>query len=283
MPGIYNLAWTLAWAISGRGDETLLDTFELERRHVGIAAAAQSVANLDGLFEVVAALGLTRRAVSQLPQWLSAIPRWMPQRPMRPLVRGLTALAYQRFRLAQSVARVGQRIRRRAAAAIAEQGTHYRNWGRHLGVRYRRGAVLDDGLAPPPDDPQCYMPRVRAGGRLPLSWLLNRDRRVSTLDMLSCDQLTLLVSAAGRSGWSVAVQGLPLSRCWSTTARATSSIRSRRCRSRCAGRSHRRPHRCSVAPGPTRDRGPAAGAIRCRCADIGLTKGSDGWMTRTRR
>lgn len=71
MPGIHNLAWTLAWVISGRADETLLDTFELERRHVGIAAAAQSVANLEGLFEVVAALGLTRRGVSQLPQWLA--------------------------------------------------------------------------------------------------------------------------------------------------------------------------------------------------------------------
>jgi 2-polyprenyl-6-methoxyphenol hydroxylase-like FAD-dependent oxidoreductase len=208
---VHNLAWKLAWVVFGRAREALLDTYELERRPVGIAATADSVANFEGLFEVLAALGIPRRAVRLLPRAVAAIPEWLPRRPVRALIRGLTTLAYQRLRLAKSPGRVGQRIRRRAAAAIAGQGPHYRSWGRDLGVRYRCGAVIDDGLPPPRTDPQFYSPRVRAGGRLPHSWVEARNGRVSTLDLVSRDELTLLVSAEALTAWSAAAEGLSMS------------------------------------------------------------------------
>jgi 2-polyprenyl-6-methoxyphenol hydroxylase-like FAD-dependent oxidoreductase len=208
---VHNLAWKVAWVVFGRASEALLDTYEQERRPVGIAATADSVANFEGLFEVVAALGIPRRAVRLLPRAVAAIPEWLPRRPVRALIRGLITLAYQRLRLAKSPGEVGQRIRRRAAAAIAGQGPHYRSWGRDLGVRYRCGAVLDDGLPLPSDDPQFYSPHLRAGGRLPHSWVEARDGRVSTLDLVSRDQLTLLVSAEGHTAWSHVADGLSMS------------------------------------------------------------------------
>src|SRR5882757_9694677 len=125
---VHNLAWKLAWVVFGRAREALLDTYELERRPVGIAATADSVANFEGLFEVVAALGIPRQAVRLLPRSVAAIPEWLPRRPVRALIRGLTTLAYQRHRLANSPSRVGNRIRRRAAAAIAGQWPNYRSW-----------------------------------------------------------------------------------------------------------------------------------------------------------
>lgn len=208
---VHNLAWKLAWVVTGRAGETLLNTYEQERRPVGIAATADSVANLDGMFEVVAALGLPRRAVRLFPRVVAAVPAWLPRRPVRAVIRGLTTLAYQRLRLAKSAGRVGQRMRRRAAAAIAGQGPHYRSWGRDLGVRYRCGAVMDDGLSPPRNDPQFYIPCVRAGGRLPHSWVADRGRRVSTLDLVSRNELTLLVSAENHTAWSLAAEGLSMS------------------------------------------------------------------------
>jgi hypothetical protein len=208
---VHNLAWKLAWVVTGRAGETLLDTYEQERRPVGIAATADSVANLEGMFEVVAALGLPRRAVRLLPRVVAAVPAWLPRRPVRAVIRGLTALAYQRLRLAKSAGRVGRRMRRRAAAAIAGQGPHYRSWGRDLGVRYRCGAVMDDGLSPPRYDPQFYIPCVRAGGRLPHTWIEDRGRRVSTLDLVSGNELTLLVSAESRTAWSLAAEELSMS------------------------------------------------------------------------
>jgi 2,4-dichlorophenol 6-monooxygenase len=208
---VHNLAWKLAWVVTGRAGETLLDTYEQERRPVGIAAAADSVANLDGMFEVVAALGLPRRAVRLLPRVVAAVPAWLPRRPVRALIRGLTTLAYQRLGLAESAGRVGQRMRRRAAAAIAGQGPHYRSWGRDLGVQYGRGAVVGDGLPPPRNDPQFYTPCVRAGGRLPHSWVQDHGRRVSTLDLVSRNELTLLASAESHTAWSLAAEGLSMS------------------------------------------------------------------------
>ncbi|WP_186273321.1 FAD-dependent monooxygenase [Mycobacterium kubicae] len=208
---VHNLAWKLAWVIAGRADEALLDTYERERRPVGAAATADSVTNFDGMFDVVAALGLPRPAVRMLPRAVAAIPDWAPRRPVRAVIHGATTLGYQRFRLAQSPGRIGQRIRRRAAAAIAKQGPHYRSWGRDLGVSYGRGAVIADRLPPPLSDPEFYIPSVRAGGRLPHVWLEDGDRRVSTLDLVHRDALTLLVSKASQFVWSSAAEGLSLS------------------------------------------------------------------------
>jgi hypothetical protein len=208
---VHNLAWKLAWVIAGRADEALLDSYERERRPVGTAATADSVANFDGMFDVVATLGLPRQAIRMLPQCIAAIPDWVPRRPVRALIRGLTKMGYQPFRLAKSPGRVGQRMRHRAAAAIAQQGPHYRSWGRDLGVRYERGVMIDDRLPAPVSDPEFYIPSVRAGGRLPHVWLEERDRRMSSLDLVSRDDLTLLVSERSHAEWSVAAQGLSLS------------------------------------------------------------------------
>ncbi|MGV9713756.1 FAD-dependent monooxygenase [Gordonia sp. NPDC003424] len=208
---VHNLAWKLAWVVVGGASDALLDTYEQERRPVGIATTADAVANFEGLFDVVAALGIPRHAVRLLPRAVDAAPPWLPRRPARALVRGFTTLAYQRLRLATAPGRVGRRVRHRAAAAIARQGPHYRNWGRDLGVRYRHGAVIDDGLPPPIDDPEFYSSRARSGGRLPHSWATSRDGRVSTLDLVSRDTLTLVVSAEAAAAWCQAAERLSMS------------------------------------------------------------------------
>jgi 2-polyprenyl-6-methoxyphenol hydroxylase-like FAD-dependent oxidoreductase len=208
---VHNLAWKLAWVVFGRAREGLLDTYEQERRPVAIAATADSVANFEGLFEVVAALGIPRQAVRLLPRAVAAIPEWLPRRPVHAVIRGLTTLAYQRLRLANSPSRIGNRIRRRATLVIAGQGPHYRSWGRDLGVRYQCGAVMADGLPSPSNDPQFYSPRVRAGGRLPHCWVESCDGRVSTLDLVSRDELTLLTSAGGYTAWSAPAKELSMS------------------------------------------------------------------------
>jgi 2-polyprenyl-6-methoxyphenol hydroxylase-like FAD-dependent oxidoreductase len=208
---VHNLAWKLAWVIAGRADEALLDSYERERRPVGAAATADSVANFDGMFDVVATLGLPRQAIRMLPRGIAAIPDWVPRRPVRASIRGLTKLGYQPFRVAKSPGRIGQLIRRRAAAVIAKQGPHYRSWGRDLGVRYERGALISDRLPAPVSDPEFYFPSARAGGRLPHVWLEERDQRMSSLDLVNRGDLTLLASERSHSEWSLAAEGLSLS------------------------------------------------------------------------
>ena len=52
---------------------------------------------------------------------------------------------------------------------------------------------------------------MRAGGRPPHSWIDDRGRRVSTLDLVSRNELTLLVSADSRTAWSLAAEELSMS------------------------------------------------------------------------
>jgi 2-polyprenyl-6-methoxyphenol hydroxylase-like FAD-dependent oxidoreductase len=208
---VHNLAWKLAWVLSTRADDVLLNSYELERRPVGVHATADSVANFDGLLDVLAALGLPRRVTRRLPTISAALPRWVPRRLARKGLGGLTSLGYQPLRVAASAGWLGRKIRERAAAVIAEQGPHYRSWGRDLGVCYRDGAIVADALAAPVTDAQFYVPRVRAGGRLPHAWTDGGNQRLSTLDLIDRDKLTLLASVSAWAAWSKAAADMPVS------------------------------------------------------------------------
>jgi 2-polyprenyl-6-methoxyphenol hydroxylase-like FAD-dependent oxidoreductase len=206
---VHNLAWKLAWVLGGLATEELLDTYEQERHPVGRSAADDSLANIEGLFDVIGALGLPRRAARLLPGAVAALAR-LPRRPARALMRRSTALAYRRFELASAPGAAGQRRRRRAAAVIGRQGKHFRSWGRDLGVVYQRGAVVVDGLPQTHCDPEFYVPSARAGGRVPHRWTEHRGRRQSTLDLIHRDRLTALVAAREEAGWARAARGLPI-------------------------------------------------------------------------
>ena len=207
---VHNLAWKLAWVLTGRASDGLLDTYGQERWPLGLTATADSIANFDGLLDVVADLGMSRRVVRGLPLVLAGIPQWVPRRVVRAVIGALSALGYQRLRLPASSGRTGRRIRRRVAATIAKQGAHYRSWGRDLGAHYGAGAMVPDGLPAAVIDPEFYTPSVRAGGRLPHVWLGDGEKRLSTHDLVAKDQLTLFVSTSAHAAWSAAVAHLPV-------------------------------------------------------------------------
>ena len=165
--------WRGSWpgSIAGRAGEALLDTYEQERRPVGMAATADSVANLEGMFEVVAALGLPRRAVRLLPRARRRHPDVGAAAPSA----GSHPWTHHAGISTASPGQVGGQGRsadpapgrsghRRTGSALPQLGTRPRG-----AIPMRRRD--DDGLPPPPIDPEFYMPCVRAGGRLPHSWV----------------------------------------------------------------------------------------------------------------
>ena len=97
---------------------------------------------------------------------------------------------------------MGNRVRERAAVAIARQGPHYRSWGADLGGSYLGGAVVTDGKPHPPQDPEFYTPTALVGGRLPHAWLDEGGTRQSTLDLIRNDRPTLMTPAAAESQWA---------------------------------------------------------------------------------
>lgn len=199
---VHNLAWKLAWDITGRTPTALLDTYESERRPIGIANTEHSVKNFDGLTEVFEALGLPRSGMHALQalagsRTMTALPHQVSRKVFSALMSaGLRVLA-----LAASPGRIGRLIRRRAAAAIPGQSQNYRTWGLDLGVRYERGFLTSSDDFGGTRKVEIYTPDVLVGGRVPHAWVVHDGARKSTLDLAARDSLTILTAPGYASSW----------------------------------------------------------------------------------
>jgi 2,4-dichlorophenol 6-monooxygenase len=197
----HNLAWKLAWEISERAPANLLDTYEAERRPVGIANTEHSVKNFDGLKDVYAALGLPRSGSTVLQALAGSRPMAAARPASRWMLTALMAVAMHRIGRVTSRGRIGARVRTRVAEVIARQGGHFRTWGLDLGVHYRHGFLDDGAVSDDVVNVEFYRPIVRVGGRLPHAWVQHHGERVSTLDLPARETLTILAAPQHTSGW----------------------------------------------------------------------------------
>ena len=71
--------------------------------------------------------------------------------------------------------------------------------GLQLGFAYSAddGLVADDGFAPMPVENvvRDYVPSTQPGGRMPHAWIEKDGRRISTLDLIGTDHVTLVTSS----------------------------------------------------------------------------------------
>ena len=176
----YNLAWKLALVLSGHAGEGLLDSYDDERRPVGVQVVSRAVEGMENQGAAVAALGL-RRGQSPEEGWAS-----------------LNELASDTLRAAER--------RDELAAAVALQ--HYRTnaHGVELGQRYTSSVVVEEAtpFPEPTRDPVLYYhPTTHSGAYLPHAWV-ERDRHmVSTLDLVGHGRFCLIVGIGGEP-WSKA-------------------------------------------------------------------------------
>jgi len=163
---VHNLLWKIAAVEAGRAPESILDTYEAERRPVAQFNSDQSLINAFKLIEVPIAFGVTEDVEASV------------------------------VAMHETLADPGRRAG--VAAAIANQAIHFDLLGLQLGHSYSGDLVIDDGTeAPVLEEPaRDYLPSSRPGARLPHAWLPD-DR--STLDLIAPDVPTLLV-AAGSEG-----------------------------------------------------------------------------------
>jgi 2,4-dichlorophenol 6-monooxygenase len=173
----HNLAWKLAAVLEGRAPETLLDSYESERRPVAQANADQSLRNALRLLEVTAALGVSDFSAASRAR--------------------MTATLADPVGLA------------RVEQAIAAQAEHFDMPGLQLGFCYGEGALLRDAAEPPagPGDPRTFTPSAVPGSRLPHTWVRDGEARASLLDWVPADRFLLLAGPEGE-GWTSAVAAL---------------------------------------------------------------------------
>ncbi|WP_432947822.1 FAD-dependent monooxygenase [Kribbella sp. CA-253562] len=177
----HNLAWKLAAVVQGRADESLLNSYEPERRPVGMHNVDWAM--FSALHHVV----------------LDAAVGFSPGTP--PAMRKIACEAY----FADTPA--GEYRRRRAAEAISVLRAEFQAHDLELGYAYDAGAIVPDGSPVPPRDPMgcVYRPTTRPGHRLPHAWI-DPGRQVSTLDLSARGRAFVLITGSDGARWCSAAK-----------------------------------------------------------------------------
>ena len=178
----HNLAWKLAAVLKGEAHDSLLDSYEAERRPVAAFNIQWALMTFQNHQLTDAGIGL---------------------------VRGNAELSQANFRRYFADDAEGRTRRARLAQIMEVQRMEWQAHDIELGYHYELGAVMPDGTPTPERDPlgQTYVPTTRPGHRLPHAWLERDGRKISTLDLVRPGRFTLLTGRQG-SAWADAAATL---------------------------------------------------------------------------
>lgn len=173
----HNLAWKLAAVIKGKAGASLLDSYEPERRPIGMRNVDWAMFTFLNHFVQDAGLGLV---------------------PGAPVEQNRAA-----FELLFSDTPMGRTRRQRVKETFDTQRTEFHAHDIEMGFVYEKGALVPDGSEAPESDPMGsrYIPTSRPGHRLPHAWLVNGEKEVSTLDFTGASENFVLLTGEAGGAW----------------------------------------------------------------------------------
>ncbi|KIW43555.1 uncharacterized protein PV06_04646 [Exophiala oligosperma] len=159
-----NLAWKLAFVVQGKSSPSLLDSYEAERRPIGIRNSDWAFFSFSNMNVLTAAVGL---------------------------VPGQKEMNHARFAQLFEDSDRGRAALHHVRRVLHTQNVEYTAHNIELGFDYARvgagGVLVADGTPAPPVDPegQVYVPTTRPGHRLPHAWIIRDGKVVSTHDLVT--------------------------------------------------------------------------------------------------
>jgi 2,4-dichlorophenol 6-monooxygenase len=177
----FNLAWKLAFVLSGKAGDGLLDSYHDERQPIGqhlVERANKSMAN--------------NAAIPLALGWSDDQREDEGWARLETLFEDTPEAAERRSKLD-------------AAVALG----HFRSnaLGMELGQRYNSCAVVSDGTpfpAPKRDSELYYEPTTHPGCYLPHAWIEHGNKEISTLDVVGRGRMCLVIGLGG-AAWAKAV------------------------------------------------------------------------------
>jgi 2,4-dichlorophenol 6-monooxygenase len=181
---VHNLSWKLAAVLGGYAGESLLETYEHERRPVDGRNVQRSMENAAAHFELGATFGLDPSATAEA-NWAQ----------MRRIWSGKREDAEHRSRALRAI--------RRITMEGNELNVEY-------GYRYASTAVVADGSPEPRpiDDVRLYEPSTRPGSPLPHAWIDDEDGVRRPLKDLVKPGRFLLIAGEDGERWCSAARAL---------------------------------------------------------------------------
>lgn len=220
-----NIAWKLAAIIEGRADDSLIDSYETERKSVIQLFSEQSVSNHFKLDEVTKHLNITNRSLIAVTKAFESAPlKWLPARFRGALADAMMKLAFSKTRLLGRTTRQARRLREKIAEAIPGQLEHFVSTGLEFGYAYTSGLVIPEAAPQPRIGAGVvdYQPTTWPGARLPHVLVRHEGQSRPLIDLVDKRKFTLIVHDTG--AWMQA-----LSRCSDKTRQHLSIAEAQPC------------------------------------------------------
>ena len=200
----YNLCWKLAMVLKGEAKESLLDTYESERKPVIERNCMESRKNSIDIFEVPNALGLNQKDATRMAKFLD-----------QPFLKFFSKNSRERFKsfMTTPVEWNMKRIRKNKKKIseiqniIQNQRPHFDRIGLDLGFEYTSEVILPEertqATTKEHSDVTIYKPSTRPGCRFPHFWL-DQKNKISSHSLLSYEKFTLILGSKANS-WQEAI------------------------------------------------------------------------------
>ena len=184
----HNLGWKIAQCIYSNSKNSLLNSYENERRPVAENNAKESLENFEKLFDVFESIGLPKDGAEKLAKFkasklIKLLPTFLNER----LIAILQSIAKAKIKGAIKSPNKNKKI----LSTIKEQIPHFDRIGLDLGYIYDGDAVHSKEIVNKPSTVTKYLPLCSPGARLPHLWL-NSSKTLSSHSLLDYTKWTLL-------------------------------------------------------------------------------------------
>ena len=203
----HNIAWKLDAVLSGAASDSLLDTYDTERRPVVEKFAKQSVDNHFRMDAIGKKVGITNVMLAKATTAMGRAPlNKIPGRFIAPLAATVTRKQMSRSRRLNPQVAGSAGLRQQIAEAIPLQVEHFVSTGLQFGYLYASSLIAQDASSTPAEDVVDYVPTTYPGARLPHAVLSVDGTLVDAHDALDPNRLTLLTFAGDE--WASVVSTL---------------------------------------------------------------------------
>ncbi len=203
----HNIGWKIKAVLCGLSDESLLDSYESERRPIAQQNTEESVFNYHKILEVIEAFGLSRDGVEIIAKYKNMAPiKWLPSTWRNKIINIGLAIAERKIDQYST----DETVKNKVLTTIADQVAHFDRIGLDIGYVYEEGALIPDGTEAiyPEDRVSQYIPSTRPGSRFPHLAFNDSPSLKSSHDLLGYDRFTLIVDIDGEI-WAKALDQLP--------------------------------------------------------------------------
>ena len=195
-----NLCWKLALVIKKIANETLLDSYETERKPVIELNSVESLRNYFKIWEVPQSMGLNPKLLKRQAVLLNSFPlKALPKKWIDALLNKIQGKLSKKILAILDKPPKLQKVRN----AIKDQTEHFDRIGLDLGYAYNKGAIVfNTNDTPPKQTVSQYQPSLVPGVRFPHFWVSNHGTQMSSHEWLSPDKFTLLCNDQGMEWWA---------------------------------------------------------------------------------